>query len=182
MSNKTFAMIKTICFSLALLGVLYYFKRYDWMKRIDYFFSRLRFRTNYILLCEYLRGFDMKYDEFKLSYLVADNKGIWICPIYSVARKTLIPYSSITCFTVVYESDANINDLIPKNIYTIDHIYIKHTIDADSQDELKVIAIHNSDYVRYNKYVFSKANLIQYVLAHISENKYVQRLYDRHQD
>ncbi len=102
MSYRTFEILRNTFWSVLSLLVFFNIEKFRLFKKLNYYWLKIRFRSKYIFVCDYLKGFDEIYIRPTICYLIATKKGLRVHPLYRIfSRDLYIPYHTIINFSII---------------------------------------------------------------------------------
>ena len=180
---STYETIRNTLFMVVSLLVLFNVGKFDWFKGLNYIWLKIRFRSEYILACKYLEGFDEIYDAPALCYLIATKDGLRLHPLYKLFKRDLhISYQSIAKFTILVEDVKNRGITNPnelkrlKELAKLDIIFFSER--ANEYDHLSVTLYHTQAFYRFNKYIMARADFFEYLHNYLADEKISREIYD----
>lgn len=171
--------LPSLIFLIGVIVIVWILARHNYLRKIDYFFSKIIFKTKNILVGEYWRGFDEKYGKDIRVYLALTNDKIIIAPIYfSSLRKTVIPYTKINEFDIVLRQSSSEHIDVDENKFPIqirdmEFILIHYIMGNGSGDAVTIHIASYANYYKFNKYAYSKCNYFEKVKNQIHD-KFIQ--------
>lgn len=160
--------LPSIIFLVGIIIAIWILARHNYLRKIDYFFAKIIFKTNNILVGRYVRGLNEKYDEDTIIYIALTDDNIIIKPIYfSFLRKTILPYTEISRFEIVlrghikgFQTEVDENQF-PLHISDLNYILIRYTMNIGKEDNVTISFRQYVNYYKFNKYVYSKCNYFE---------------------
>lgn len=161
--------LPSLIFLVGIIIIIWIFTRHNYLRKIDYFFSKMIFKSKNILIGEYWRGFDEKYDKYTFIYLVLTNEGIIICPIF-YRHRTFIPYEKIMKFEYVLKEASDIDEnQFPLRFKDLQFILIDYIMDNLKKDSITLSFYNGKKHVKFNDYVYSKHGFFEKIKSQIPD-------------
>ncbi len=145
--------------------------KFDWFKKINYFWLKIRFRSEYILACDYHKGFDEIYEGTPYCYLIATKDGLRLHPLYKIfARDLYIPYKTIINFTILndkYDAKGISDKKTLKTIKYIAFLEIAFLPDNVAEQDTLRVYMGSKSYYYFNKYTMARADFFENMSTHL---------------